>query len=287
MLQTTESVGRNFIDGAWVEPSSGRDVAAISFTGPTNTGLAINQKAAARGIPVQEDMGGHNAVIVLADADIEKAAKGCVVAAFGTSGQRCTAARRIIADRRIAGPLTERLHQLTRNLRVGPGTVDGVDVGPMVDESAVDEVVRHIEIAKVEGAEVLEGGVRPNGDLTNGNYLMPTLLGSVRLEMPITVEEVFGPVLPIIEVDGYDEAITVATSTRFGLSSSIFTKDISTAFRFMYETDIGVVHINKPPIGGESRLLFGGLKGSALGPKEMGAAVEFFTQSKTVYVDWS
>ncbi len=155
------------------------------------------------------------------------------------------------------------------------------------DEPAVLDVVLHIELAKSEGAVVLEGGTRPNGDLAKGNYLMPTLLGSVRPGMTITVEEVFGPVLPIIEVSGYEEAIQVATSTRFGLASSIFTRDISTAFRFMHETDTGVVHINKPPIGGESHLPFGGLKGSALGPKEMGAAVEFFTQSKTVYVDWS
>lgn len=263
------------------------DIAAISFTGSTETGLAINQQAAARGIPVQAEMGGHNAVIVLADADLDKAAKGCVVAAFGTTGQRCTAARRIVADRRIAAPLTDRLRRLTRELRVGPGTAEGVDIGPMVDPHALEDVLRHIDIARQEGADVLEGGVRPNGDLAEGNYILPTLLGSVRPGMTITQEEVFGPVLPIIEVDGYDEAIVVATSTRFGLSSSIFTRDISTAFRFMHETDTGVVHINKPPIGGESHLPFGGLKGSALGPKEMGAATEFFTRSKTVYVDWS
>lgn len=283
VLNLVHGSGREVGDALVLHP----DVAAISFTGSTDTGLAINQKAAARGIPVQAEMGGHNAVIVLADADIDKAARGCVVAAFGTSGQRCTAARRIVADRSIVEPLTARLRELTRNLKVGPGTADGIDIGPMVDVAAVDEVVRHIDIAKSEGAVVLEGGVRPNGDLANGNYLLPTLLGGVQPGMTITVEEVFGPVLPIIEVDGYERAIEIATSTRFGLSSSIFTKDISTAFRFMHETDTGVVHINKPPIGGESHLPFGGLKGSALGPKEMGAAVEFFTQSKTVYVDWS
>lgn len=282
VINLVQGSGREAGDALVLHP----DVAAISFTGSTDTGLAINQKAAARGIPVQAEMGGHNAVIVLADADIEKAAKGCVVAAFGTTGQRCTAARRIVADRSVVQPLTDRLRELTRDLRVGPGTSDGIDIGPMVDAVSVDEVVRHIDLAKSEGAVVLEGGVRPNGDLADGNFLLPTLLGSVTPGMTITVEEVFGPVLPIIEVDGYDEAIAVATSTRFGLSSSIFTKDLSTAFRFMHDTDTGVVHINKPPIGGESHLPFGGLKGSALGPKEMGAAVEFFTQSKTIYVDW-
>jgi aldehyde dehydrogenase (NAD+) len=263
------------------------DAAAISFTGSTTTGLAINEKAAKTGKRVQAEMGGHNAVIVLADANLEKAAKGCAVAAFGTTGQRCTAARRIVADRAIAAELTERLRELTRELRVGPGDVEGTDIGPMVDERSLDEVLHHITIAKNEGAEVLAGGSRPNGNLRDGYYIEPTLLGNVQPGMTITREEVFGPVLPVIEVDSYEEAIREATSTQFGLSSSIFTRDLSTAFRFMHETDTGVVHINKPPIGGESHLPFGGLKGSALGPKEMGAAAEFFTQSKTVYIDWS
>jgi alpha-ketoglutaric semialdehyde dehydrogenase len=157
----------------------------------------------------------------------------------------------------------------------------------MVDETAPVEVLQHIETAQREGAQILEGGQRPGGNLGDGYFLEPTLLGAVEPGMTVTREEVFGPVLPIIEVNGYEEAIREATATQFGLSSSIFTRDLQTAFRFMHETDTGVVHINKPPIGGESHLPFGGLKGSALGPKEMGAAAEFFTQSKTVYVDWS
>jgi alpha-ketoglutaric semialdehyde dehydrogenase len=263
------------------------DVAAISFTGSTSTGLAINEKAARTGKRVQAEMGGHNAVIVLADADLDKAAKGCAVAAFGTTGQRCTAARRVVVDRAVADPLTERLRALTRELRLGPGDADGTDIGPMVDETALVEVLQHIETAQREGAQILEGGKRPGGNLGDGYFLEPTLLGAVEPGMTVTREEVFGPVLPIIEVSGYEEAIREATATQFGLSSSIFTRDLQTAFRFMHETDTGVVHINKPPIGGESHLPFGGLKGSALGPKEMGAAAEFFTQSKTVYVDWS
>ncbi|MDQ2684016.1 MAG: aldehyde dehydrogenase family protein [Chloroflexota bacterium] len=262
------------------------DVAAISFTGSTETGLAINQKASQLGKPVQAEMGGHNAVIVLADADLDKAAKGSVVAAFGTTGQRCTAARRIIADRSVVEPLTARLTELTGKLKVGPGTADGVDVGPLVDESALNSVLEHIEVARNEGARVLAGGNRVRGELERGYFIEPTLLANVSPRMTIAREEVFGPVLPIMPVNGYDEAIEIATSTQFGLSSSIFTRDINTAFRFMHETDTGVVHINKPPIGGESHLPFGGLKNSALGPKEMGAAVEFFTQTKTVYVDW-
>jgi aldehyde dehydrogenase (NAD+) len=262
------------------------DVAAISFTGSTETGLAINQKAALLGKPVQAEMGGHNAVIVMPDADLDKAAKGSAVAAFGTTGQRCTAARRVLAHESIVEPLTAKLTELAGALTVGPGTKQGVDIGPLVEEQALTAVLEQVEIARNEGARVLTGGKRVRGELADGYFIEPTLLANVSPQMTIAKEEVFGPVLPIIPIGGYDEAVEIATSTRYGLSSSIFTRDINLAFRFMHDTDTGVVHINKPPIGGESHLPFGGLKSSALGPKEMGAAMEFFTQSKTVYVDW-
>ena len=263
------------------------DVAAISFTGSTETGLAINRKAAELGKPVQAEMGGHNAVIVLADADLDKAAKGSVVAAFGTTGQRCTAARRVLAEQSIVEPLTAKLTELTRKLKVGPGTKTGTDIGPLVEENALNAVLEQVEIARNEGARILTGGTRLRGELANGYFMEPTLLSHVSPRMTIAKQEVFGPVLPIMPVSGYDEAIKIATCTSYGLTSSIFTRDINTAFRFMRDTDTGVVHINKPPIGGESHLPFGGLKHSALGPKEMGSAIEFFTQTKTVYVDWS
>ncbi len=260
-------------------------VKAISFTGSTAVGLSINAKAAQLGKRVQAEMGGHNAVIVLADADLERAAKGAVVAAYGTTGQRCTAARRVIAVREVAAELTELLREETRKLRVGPGDQEGVDIGPMVDEGSLLEVLGEIERAREEGAVVLEGGRRVEDG--GGYYLQPTLLGKVTPEMTIAREEVFGPVLPVLEVEGFEEALAVAVSTRYGLSSSIYTRDLRTAVRFMRDTDTGVVHVNKPPIGGEAHLPFGGLKSSALGPKEMGAAAEFYTQTKTVYLDYS
>jgi aldehyde dehydrogenase (NAD+) len=263
------------------------DVAGISFTGSTETGLAINRKAAGLGKPVQAEMGGHNAVIVLADADLDKAARGSVVAAFGTTGQRCTAARRVLAEESIVEPLTAKLTELTRKLKVGPGSTPGTDIGPLVEEKALSTVLEQVEIARNEGARILTGGTRLRGELADGYFMEPTLLSRVSPRMTIARQEVFGPVLPIMPVNGYDEAIEIATGTEYGLTSSIFTRDINTAFRFMRDTDTGVVHINKPPIGGESHLPFGGLKHSALGPKEMGAATEFFTQTKTVYVDWS
>ena len=260
-------------------------VKAISFTGSTAVGIDINVKAAALGKKVQAEMGGHNAVVVLEDADLERAAKGCVMAGYGTTGQRCTAPRRIIAVSPVADRLTELLAEETRKVRVGPGDAEGSDIGPMVDESSLDDVLASIGRAREEGAEVVVGGGRAGNG--GGYFLEPTLLPKVERSMTIANEEVFGPVLPVIEVADYDEALDVATSTRYGLSSSIYTSDLNAAIRFMQETDAGLVHINKPPIGAENHLPFGGLKESGLGPKELGSVADFYTQTKTVYLDYS
>ena len=259
-------------------------VKAISFTGSTAVGTDINVKAAALGKRVQAEMGGHNAVIVLEDADLERAAKGCVMAAFGTTGQRCTAPRRIVAVRSVADRLTELLAEETKKVRVGPGDDEASDIGPLVDESALEDVLGAIDRAKEEGAALVVGGSRAGTGNGSGYFLEPTLLANVDRSMTIANEEVFGPVLPVMEVADYDEALDVATSTRYGLSASIYTRDLNAAIRFMQETDAGVVHINKPPIGAENHLPFGGLKGSGLGPKELGSVADFYTQTKTVYL---
>jgi len=262
-------------------------VRGISFTGSTEVGLSINAKAAPLGKRVQTEMGGHNAVVVLEDADLDRAAEGAAAAAFGTAGQRCTAARRVIAVDGVSEALTDRLREATRDLRLGPGDREGTDIGPMIDEKPLNDVLEEIERAREEGAVVLEGGERAGDGLEDGYFLQPTLLGRVEPGMTVAREEVFGPVLPVIEVGTFEGAMEVATSTRYGLSSSIYTRDLQKAIRFVHETDTGVVHVNKPPTGGESHLPFGGLKQSALGPKEMGAAEEFYTQTKTVYLDYS
>ena len=260
-------------------------VRAISFTGSTAVGVAINERAARQGKKVQAEMGGHNAVVVLADADLERAARGCAMAAYGTTGQRCTAPRRIIAVRSIANTLSELLATETEKLTAGPGLADGVDVGPLIDRRALEEVSDQVEKALAEGATIAAQGSSIGS--RDGYFLAPTLLANVTPSMTIANEEVFGPVLPVLIVDDYAEAMTVATGTRYGLSTSIYTRDLATAIRFMHETDSGVVHINKPPIGAESHLPFGGLKDSALGAKELGDPASFFTQAKTVFLDWS
>jgi acyl-CoA reductase-like NAD-dependent aldehyde dehydrogenase len=259
-------------------------VKAISFTGSTAVGRAINERAAALGKKVQAEMGGHNAVVVLADADLERAARGCAAAGYGTTGQRCTAPRRIIAVRSVASRLTELLAEETRKIVAGPGDADGVDVGPLVDEPSLADVRAAIALAEAEGADIVaRGRVEGNG----GWFLEPTLLAGVDPSMTIAREEVFGPVLPVLEVADADEALEVARSTRYGLSASIYTRDLNAAIRFLHEIDAGVLHVNKPPIGAENHLPFGGFKESGLGPKELGAVWDFYTQTKTVYLDWS
>ncbi len=260
-------------------------VKAVSFTGSTAVGLEINVRAARQGKKVQAEMGGHNAVIVLADADLDRAARGSVMAAYGTTGQRCTAPRRIIAVRSVVEELVARLAEETARITVGPGDAEGVDVGPLIDAKAHAEVSSQLARALDEGAEIAAQGSSVGGE--GGYFLEPTLLRGVTPEMTIARDEVFGPILPVIVVDDYAEAMRVAQSTRYGLSTSIYTRDLATAMRFMHETDSGVVHINKPPIGAESHLPFGGLKDSALGAKELGNVAEFFTQAKTVFLDWS
>lgn len=259
-------------------------VQAISFTGSSQTGLAISAKAAALGKRVQAEMGGHNAVVVLDDADLRRAAHGAAAAAYGTTGQRCTAARRAIVARAVADEFIALLGEETRRLRIGQGDEDGVEIGPMVDEQALVEVLDQVRRAREEGATVLVGGNRAGAP---GYFIEPTLLADVTPTMTIASEEVFGPVLPVLEVSGFEEALSVAKATRYGLSSSIYTRDLTAAMRFVRDTDTGVVHVNKPPTGGESHLPFGGLKQSGLGPKELGAAAEFYTQTKTVYLDYS
>lgn len=280
VLNTVTGSGR-VVGGALADHP---DVAAISFTGSTGVGLALAAQTAARGAKAQCEMGGSNPVVVCEDADLSKAVTAIVVAAYGTSGQRCTAARRVITTPAIHDELVERLETARRALVVGPGERDGVDVGPLCDPAGLEDVLASIDRARNEGANVT-GGARLQGELADGLFVEPALATGVTSEMELGVEEVFGPVLGVQAAEDYEHALSLANATDYGLSASIFTAGMAVAMDFARRSQSGMVHLNKGPIGGESHLPFGGAQRSSFGAKEMGAAREFYTKSKTLYAD--
>ena len=260
------------------------EVDAISFTGSTGVGLALAGRLAARGAKAQCEMGGSNPVVVLDDADLERATEQIITAAYGTSGQRCTAARRVIATAAVHDELVERLDVRRARLVVGPGDREGVDIGPLCDPAGLDDVLVSLEVARNDTGDV-RGGARLGGELADGLFLEPALVTGVQPEMELGHEEVFGPVLAVQLARDYDDAVRQANATAFGLSASIFTESMRHAMDFARRSRSGMVHLDKGPIGGESHLPFGGARGSSFGPKEMGAARDFYTESKTVYAD--
>jgi aldehyde dehydrogenase (NAD+) len=259
----------------------------ISFTGSNAVGTDLYRKAASRGAKVTCEMGGKNAVIVMPDADLDKAALAIRDGAFGSTGQRCTATSRVIAleDRKHA--LVERLVEHARRIRVGNGLDESVDMGPAVDESQLATNLEYIEIAKSEGAKLLTGGGRPKG-LENGYFVEPTIFDEVGAGMRIFQEEVFGPVLAVSKAKSFEEAIRMANSVPFGLTTSIFTRDVDQVMRFVEDVECGMVHVNEPTIGGEAQLPFGGVKATGVGEREMSEeGLNFFTELKTVFVNYS
>lgn len=263
------------------------DVKAVSFTGSTPTGRAIYEQAAQRGIRAQCEMGGKNPVIVLEDADIDLAVAGVAAGAFGSTGQRCTATSRVILMHPVADAFLEKLVDIACKMRLGDGMRDDVDMGPSVSEQQRDRVLRYIEIGKHEGAELLCGGGRVVDDaLSKGYFVRPAIFDRARPEMRTAREEIFGPVLSVFRVESFDEAMAIANDSDFGLTSSIYTRDVTRMFRYINEIETGMTHVNSPTLGGEAQLPFGGTKTSAIGPLEQGTEVfSFYTQTKVVYID--
>ena len=262
-------------------------VVAISFTGSNAVGGDLKKVAAESGAKLQLEMGGKNPAIVLADADVEHAIGHLVSGAMWSSGQKCTATSRAIIDRRIVDQLTDRLRTRIEAIVVGDPMEASTQVGPVVDAKAAERIVGDIERGRSEGAEVLVGGgrVSENG-LGKGHFVAPTLFGGVDPASFLGQDELFGPVLGVIPVDGYDEAISVANQVKFGLSASIFTRDLGRAMQFARDIQAGIVHVNSETPGAEPQVPFGGYKGSSSYSREQGkAAREFFTQVKTVYID--
>ena len=264
------------------------DIPVISFTGSSTTGKRIATKAGGRLKRLAMELGGKNGVVVLADADLDLAADGILWSAFGTTGQRCTACSRVIVERPVVEPLLERLEARGRKLRLGSGLDESTDVGPLINDAALDKVDGYIGVGRGEGELVMGGGRATAGDLAHGHFFEPTIFSGVRPMDRIGQEEIFGPVLSIIPVADYGEATLAINQTRYGLSSSIFTRDVNTAFRAMRDFETGIVYVNAGTTGAEVHLPFGGWKETGNGHREAGhAALDTFTEWKSIYVDFS
>lgn len=262
-------------------------IRAVSFTGSNEVGSALYVKAAARGAKVTCEMGGKNAVIVMADADLDKAAVAIHGGAFGSTGQRCTATSRVIAMPSVKDGLLERLVDLARKIRIGPGLDESVDMGPAVDEKQWKTDLDYIQLGQREGARLVLGGKRPE-HLGKGYFVEPTIFDNVSPSMRIFREEIFGPVLSVTTANTLDEALSFANAVEYGLTTSIFTQNLDSVMNFVEEVETGMVHVNEPTIGGEAQLPFGGTKATGVGEREMAEeGLNFFTELKTVFINYS
>jgi len=261
----------------------------ISFTGSSDTGSHISEIGGRLLKRVSCELGGKNAIVVLDDADVDLSLDGIVWSAFGTSGQRCTAASRVIAHKSVAKDLVDKLVGRAKKLRLGNGLEASTDVGPVVSMSQLERVHSFIPAAEKEGATVAAGGhVATEGALAKGFFHEPTVLVDVKPNMRVAQEEIFGPVTAVIEVSTIDEAIKAVNSTKYGLSSSIYTRNVNNAFRFMRDAETGMVYVNAGTIGAEIQLPFGGMKATGNGHREAGrAALDVYSEWKSIYVDYS
>jgi alpha-ketoglutaric semialdehyde dehydrogenase len=264
------------------------DVRAISFTGSSEVGSIVAQRAAATFKPISLEMGGKNAQIVMDDANLELALEGALWGGFGTTGQRCTATSRILLQRGIAAKFAAEFVARAEKLVVGQGLDEKIEVGPQVNESQIETSTKYCEIAVNEGAKLLTGGrALTEGDYAKGNFFAPTVFGGVMPTMRIAREEVFGPVVSLIEFDTFEDAIRIANSIDYGLSTSIYTKDVNRAFSAIRDLEAGITYINAPTIGAEVHLPFGGVKQTGNGHREGNGAIDFYTTWKSVYIDYS
>jgi alpha-ketoglutaric semialdehyde dehydrogenase len=265
------------------------DIPIMSFTGSTEVGSQIGETCGRMHKRLSLEMGGKNAQIVMPDADMDLAIEGVLWGAFGTTGQRCTATSRLLLHEGIHDELLDRLVARTEALRLGNGLEDGVDVGPLINQAALQNTAGYIDIARGEGDEVLTGGGQAMGaGLDNGYFFQPTILRGVRAGSRLACEEVFAPVLSVIRFKDLDEAIRINNEVEFGLSSSIYTNDVRASFRAINELDNGITYVNAPTIGAEAHLPFGGVKKTGNGHREGGWEVyEFYSETKVCYVDYS
>ena len=265
------------------------DIRGITFTGSNEVGAQVYAAGAKRLLKVQCEMGGKNPIVVLEDADLELAAVATAQGAFGSTGQRCTATSRAIVMEPVADAFVKRVTELAREVRVGNGLAAGIAMGPSVDDGQFGTVQKYVEIGDHEGAQRVIGGRKlETGDHAHGYFLEPCVFDHVGSDSKLAQEEIFGPVLSVIRVKTFDEAIEAANNVRYGLSSSVYTNDVARTFRFIDLIETGIVHVNSPTVGGEAQMPFGGMKGTGVGSREQGkAALEFFTEIKTTYLDYT
>ena len=264
-------------------------VRAISFTGSSETGFKMYEQIARRGIPFQAEMGGKNPVVVLEDCDIDLAVEHTAQGAFGSTGQRCTATSRAVVIEGIADKFVEKIVARAKSFKLGDGSDPANEIGPSVDESQFNTVLKYIDIGHEDGATMLCGGKKATGEgLDDGYFVEPTVFDHVTPDMRIAREEIFGPVLSILRVKDFDEAMMVANDSEYGLSSSVFSNDYNDIHRFIDEIESGMTHVNSPTTGGEAHIPFGGIKATGIGAREQGStSLDFYTELKVVYVDYT
>lgn len=280
VLGTGEEVGDELVQNPLVH--------GLSFTGSTSVGCKIYATGAATQKKVQCEMGGKNPVVVLADADLKMAVESVIGGAFASTGQRCTASSRVVVEEKIADQFVAMLLERAKTFSAGNGLEPGIEMGPQVDETQMNSVLKYIEVGKKEGA-LLCGGTRLAGPkYDKGWFVAPTIFDKVDSNSRIAQEEIFGPVVSVIRVKSFDEALEVANSVRYGLSSSIYSTDSNKIFEFIDKIETGMTHVNSPTVGGEAHIPFGGTKHSSIGPHEVGhGAMEFYTDTKVVYLDYT
>jgi len=264
-------------------------VRVVSFTGSTAVGRIVNENAAPTFKKVHLEMGGKNIVMIMDDAQLDLAVEGCVWGGFGTTGQRCTAASRVVVHDRVYDEFLHEFSRRVKALRVGDGAADDVQMGPSVSEPQLQTVMKYVDIGRQEGAKLVVGGNRlTDGRYAHGWFHEPTIFADVKPSMRIAREEIFGPVVSVMRCGSLDEAIAIGNDVAYGLSASIYTRDINKAFTAMRDIYTGIFYVNAPTIGAEVHLPFGGTKATGNGHREAGiAALDVFSEWKSIYVDFS
>lgn len=265
------------------------DVKAVSFTGSTAVGRKVAQACAGTFKHLALEMGGKNVILVIDDANLDMAVDGAIWGGFGTTGQRCTAASRVVVHQNIYEAFSEKFVRRAQGLRVGSGLDAAIEVGPLINLQQLSKVEEYVRIGQAEGAKLLCGGHRPKGkQFERGCFFTPTVFGDCHPRMRIVQEEIFGPVVSLIPCRSLDEAIEIGNNVPYGLSSAIYTQDVNKAFRAMREMQTGIFYVNASTIGAETHLPFGGVKQTGNGHREAAiAALDFYSEWKSIYIDFS